>query len=221
MDLSDAADFVPAEQQHQEEEGAATGTPTTPAATAAAASAGKRKAGPELLASAAKRGRLMSGQHSLPGQPSPQIEQQKQQKQQQQQQQHQQPHHTAGLSLLKQALHKQAAQQQEHQQHQDDVPSAASRDGSPAAPAAAGREDSPGVQGAEGGSSNVHGSTEVFSVLVGDVVWVERKPNPPWPCLVISHEEASDFSVDFTRTSTPQVRAFCCYVQSLCYFCGF
>ena len=168
-------------------------------------SAGKRKAGPELLDSAAKRGRLVSRQHSFPGQPSPQMEQQ------------QQPHHAPGSSLLKQALHKQAAQQQPHQRQQDgDVPSAMSRDGSPAALAAAGREDSPGIQGAEGGSSS-NGSTEVFSVLVGDVVWVERKPNPPWPCLVISHEEASDFSVDFTRYNSPQVRALCCHVQTLCF----
>jgi hypothetical protein len=49
-----------------------------------------------------------------------------------------------------------------------------------------------------------------FSVRVGDVVWVNSKNNPCWPALVISSEEATDFSIPTGVTRYPQVCVCLC-----------
>jgi hypothetical protein len=47
----------------------------------------------------------------------------------------------------------------------------------------------------------------LISVVPGDVVWVLAKGSPPWPALVITSEEATDFSIAHGHTRAPQVRS--------------
>jgi hypothetical protein len=78
-----------------------------------------------------------------------------------------------------------------------------SREQSPAADAAEERALDRSSSGSGGSSSS---STVKFSVLPGEVVWVQTKGNPPWPALVITAEEAADFSVDCRQPRVAQVR---------------
>jgi hypothetical protein len=57
------------------------------------------------------------------------------------------------------------------------------------------------------GSSSSSSSSVLISVLPGDVVWVSTKGCPPWPALVTTSEEATDFSIPHGQTRMPQVRA--------------
>lgn len=59
---------------------------------------------------------------------------------------------------------------------------------------------------AAAGSGNDSRSTTKFSVQPGEVVWVQTKSNPPWPALVITSEEATDFSVEVKNPRYAQVR---------------
>jgi hypothetical protein len=115
--------------------------------------------------------------------------------------------------MLKQALHRQAVQQVQLQAQQDRAVlspadahrSAASspivsRESSPAVPAAFDSQDVTPEADDVTESGNVR-----FSVRPGEVVWVQVKPNPPWPALVISSEEAADFSVKLTAPRSAQV----------------
>jgi hypothetical protein len=61
-----------------------------------------------------------------------------------------------------------------------------------------------GAFAGDGDSSS--GSSVLMSVLPGDVVWVSAKGSPPWPVLVITSEEATDFSIPHGHTRVPQVR---------------
>lgn len=129
------------------------------------------------------------------------------------------PRAEAGTSILKQALHRQATQQQQQQAvrvtfaEDDEARSAVSspavsRGNSPAAAATPDADEgTPGAEdaGRDGSGDGSSGSVR-FSVRPGEVVWVQVKPNPPWPALVISSEEAADFSVKFNNPRVAQVR---------------
>jgi hypothetical protein len=75
-----------------------------------------------------------------------------------------------------------------------------------ASTALAGVGGSSSVDGAitvDGDSSS--GSSVLISVVPGDVVWVAAKGSPPWPALVITSEEATDFSIAHGHIRAPQV----------------
>jgi hypothetical protein len=121
--------------------------------------------------------------------------------------------HDPSASMLKQALHRQAVQQAQLQLQQDSAAvSPADADRSAASSPAVSRESSPAAPAASNGQDASPGADDVtesgtvrFSVRPGEVVWVQVKPNPPWPALVISSEEASDFSVKLTAQRSTQV----------------
>jgi hypothetical protein len=48
--------------------------------------------------------------------------------------------------------------------------------------------------------------SQLISVHVGEVVWVRSQGNPPWPAIIISSEEADDFSIPKGNVRSPQVR---------------
>jgi hypothetical protein len=71
--------------------------------------------------------------------------------------------------------------------------------------ALAGVEDSSMDGAAAGDGNSSSGSSVAISVLPGDVVWVSAKASNPWPALVITSEEATDFSIAHRHTRAPQV----------------
>lgn len=74
---------------------------------------------------------------------------------------------------------------------------------SPAVAADAGGNTTAIGDGAVSGDGS--SSTVKFSVQPGEVVWVQTKGNPPWPALVITSEEAIDFSVELKQPRIAQV----------------
>jgi hypothetical protein len=93
----------------------------------------------------------------------------------------------------------QGQQQQEHVQdappQQDQEPAQQATEQAPAGGAC--------TAAADGGST---ASSVTFSVCVGEVVWVVSKSNPPWPALVVTSEEATDFSIPAGQARIPQVQ---------------
>jgi hypothetical protein len=102
--------------------------------------------------------------------------------------------------MRKHVLQKQAAHAHASTAAGAQAASGCSRERSPAADAAGERAQ---VDGGGGGGSS---SAVKFSVLPGEVVWVQTKGNAPWPALVITAEEAVDFSVDVRQQRVAQVR---------------